>query len=256
MILDRFLLKGQVALVTGASSGLGEYFALILAEAGAKVVVAARRTHRLESLVARISDAGGEASAVALDITNMDSVKTAFDHAESQFGTVNVLVNNAGVAHPKRFLNVDEESWDYVLNTNLKGAWRVASEGSNRMVQASIPGSIINIGSILGLHVGLDQTTYTVSKAGVIQMTRVMALELVRKGIRANALCPGYFASEMNQDYFNSEQGKAYIEKMPAQRLGNIEELAGPLLLLASDAGSFINGVALPVDGGHLVKSL
>lgn len=249
-------LQGRATLVTGASSGLGEYFATVLAEAGARVVVAARRVQRLESLVQRITEAGGEACAVALDITDGASVEAAFDQAESRFGPVTVLINNAGVADPQRFLQVEEENWDYVIDTNLKGAWRIAREGARRMVAAGVPGSIINVASILGLHVGLDQTTYTISKAGVVQMTRIMALELIRSGIRVNALCPGYFATEMNEDYFQTDRGKTYIDKMPARRLGRIEELAGPLLLLASDAGSFVNGVALPVDGGHLVQSL
>lgn len=132
----------------------------------------------------------------------------------------------------------------------------MASEAANRMVKAGIFGSIVNIASILGLHVGLDQSTYTISKARVVQMTQVMALELIRRGIRVNAICPGYFKTEMNEDYFNTEEGTAYIRKTPAQQLGEAEELSGALLMLASDAGSFINGVALPVDGGHLVQSL
>lgn len=254
---NRFDLTGRVALVTGASSGLGEHFAQVLAEAGAKVVVAARRVERLQALVDRIRGAGFEAGAVAMDVTDADSVRQGYDAAEKLFGTIDVLVNNAGVARSKVFLKTDEADWDYIVDTNLKATYRVAHLGAERMVAAGKPGSIINIASVLGLGVGYGDSLYAISKAGVVQMTRAMALELIRVGIRVNALCPGYFETELNRDYFQSERGQAYIRNnLPGKRLGNMEELSGPLLLLASEAGSFITGVALPVDGGHLVRSL
>lgn len=252
-----FDLSGRVALVTGASSGLGAHFARVLAGNGARVVAAARRVERLQELVEGIAADGGQARAIAMDVTDPDSVQAGFDAAEEAFGAVDLLVNNAGVAQPRSFLKTTEADWDYVMDTNLKAAWRVARAGAERMKQAGQPGSIVNIASLLGLGVQFGESLYATSKAGVVQLTRHMALELMRYGIRVNAICPGYFETEMNRDFFASDKGQAYIrEHIPGQRLGNLPELSGPLLLLASDAGSFINGVALPVDGGHLLKSL
>ncbi len=254
---DRFSLSGRIALVTGASSGLGAHFAKILADAGARVVVSARRIERLESLVASIADSGGDAFAAAMDVTDATSVAQAFDAAEAHFGdSVDILVNNAGVAAPSRFLKGTEADWDFTMDTNLKAVWRVAQEAARRLVAAEKPGSIINVASILGLHPGLDQTFYATAKAGVVQLTKVQALELWRKHIRVNALCPGYFETEMNTDFFQTDKGRAYLDKIPPKRAGSLEELSGPLLLLASEAGSFMTGVALPVDGGHLLQSL
>lgn len=249
-------LDGKVALVTGASSGLGEHFAKVLANAGAKVIVGARRVDRLASLVDTIAANGGTAHAVALDVTDTASVKQAIDTAENAFGPITVLINNAGVADSRRFVNIDETCWDYVMEANLKGAWRVASEISRRLLNNNLSGSIVNIASILGLRQGFGESAYSISKAGVVQMTKAMALEMASKGVRVNAICPGYFKTEMNEDYFNSDQGDGFIARTPARRLGKLEELDGPLLLLTSDAGSFINGVALPVDGGHMVSGL
>ena len=161
-----------------------------------------------------------------------------------------------GVANTARFVDEEEEDWDFVMNTNLKGAWAVAHQVAKRLVEAGKPGSIINIASILGLRVGSGVAAYAVSKAGVVQMTRAMALDLVSKGIRTNAICPGYFLTEINADYFATERGRKFLDATPAGRCGQYDELTMPLLMLASDAGSFINGVALPVDGGHLVSSL
>lgn len=256
MSADLFSINGRVALVTGASSGLGAHFAKVLASAGAKVVVAARRAEKLDALVASIQENGGEAIAVTMDVTNSASVVSAFDMAEKSYGTVDILVNNAGVAATKRFLEADEDNWDFIVETNLKGAWRVAREAALRLSSSGTEGSIVNIASILGLHVGFENSIYSISKAGVVQMTKAMALELARKKIRVNAICPGYFKTEMNDSFFESDVGKNYAKKMTAQRIGRLEELSGALLLLASNAGSFINGVALPVDGGHLVQSL
>lgn len=251
-----FNLAGKVALVTGASSGFGDHFAHVLAAAGAKVVVGARRQERLQKLVANIGEAGREAMAVALDVTSADSVSKAFDQAEATFGTVTLLVNNAGVAAPKTVHKTTEQDWDFVIDTNLKGAWLVAAEAARRMIAANAAGAIVNIASVLGLATSTGHGIYSASKAGVIQLTKHMALELSGKNIRVNAICPGYFRTEMNGKYFDSAAGKTYIEATPARRLGDMAEMDGPLLLLASDAGSFINGAILPVDGGHLVMSI
>ena len=251
-----FSMSDSVALITGASSGLGAHFAKVLANAGAKVVIAARRTEKLEALANEIASAGGEVLAVALDVTSTDSVNQALEKAEQSFGMVNVLINNAGVADSRRFVNTDESTWDFIMETNLKGSWRMAYAVSKRLLESGARGSIVNIASILGLRVSIGEGAYAASKAAVVQMTKAMALELANKDIRVNALCPGYFRTEINSDYFDSDKGKAYVASMPSRRLGDLSELDAPLLLLASDAGSFVNGIALPVDGGHLVSSL
>ena len=257
MTLDRFNLTGKTALVTGASSGLGEHFALILSEAGARVVVAARRVERLQSLVQRIESTGGQALAVAMDVTDADSIDAGFNQAEAAFGTVDILVNNAGIGDPVPFLDMSEGNWRSMLDTNLDGAWRVAHRATVAMARTGSGGSVINIASILGLRVGTALSHYAVAKAGVVQLTKAMALELARHDIRVNAIAPGYFRTEMNSDYFDTEKGQQYIRsKVPMRRLGQLEELSGPLLLLASEAGSFITGSVLNVDGGHLTNSL
>lgn len=257
MNANLFDLTGRVALVTGASSGLGEHFAMVLASAGARVVVAARRVERLERLTKRINAKGGSAAAVTMDVTDAAGVLRGFDEAQKHYGQPDILINNAGVAKSSAFLKSTEDDWDFIVDTNLKAAWRVAREFSTRLVTTGHPGAIVNIGSVLGLGVGYGESLYSVSKAGLIQLTKNMALEMMRYQIRVNALCPGYFETELNTDYFRSDKGKDHIKiRMPAKRLGQLDELSGPLLLLASDAGSFVNGVALAVDGGHLVHSL
>jgi NAD(P)-dependent dehydrogenase (short-subunit alcohol dehydrogenase family) len=249
-------LSGKVVLVTGASSGLGEHFSQVLASAGANVVITARRLDRLEVVRKRIENNGGSALAVAMDVTDEHSVADALQAVKQCLGGIDTLVNNAGMADSKTFLKLDEESWRRTLEVNLNGAWRVAHQVSRQMVADGRKGVILNIASILGLQVGFGNSAYAVSKAGLVQMTRAMALELGPKGIRVNALCPGYIATQINADYFATKEGADYIRSTPAGRTGTLSELDGPLLLLCSDAGSFINGVALPVDGGHLVRSL
>lgn len=254
---DFFETQGKAAFVTGASSGLGAHFSKVLAASGAKVAVCARRVERLHELVDDIVANGGVAIAVRLDVTDPQSVHDAFDEAEGSFGTMTVVCNNAGVSvNGKMAISTKEQDWDKVMDVNLKGAWLVAVEAARRAVAARQPCSIINTASILGLRVALAQSTYATSKAALIQLTRCLALEWSRKKIRVNALCPGYFLSEMNEDYFATTKGKDYMMSMPLQRLGRLDELTGPLLLLASDAGSFINGVALPVDGAHSLSNM
>jgi NAD(P)-dependent dehydrogenase (short-subunit alcohol dehydrogenase family) len=256
MDCKRFDLTGRVALVTGASSGFGEHFVRVLAEAGARVVAGARREDRLHRLVDEIAAAGGTAHAVGMDVTDAASVAAAFTAAEAKFGTVDLLVNNAGVAAPGTLHKTAEADWDWVMDTNLKGAWLVAAEAARRMLAAGRGGAIVNIASVLGMATSRGHGVYSATKAGVIQLTKHMALELAGKNIRVNAICPGYFKTEMNDEYFDSAAGQNYIAATPGGRLGRMEEMDGPLLLLASDAGSFINGALLPVDGGHLVMSI
>ncbi len=252
---DLFNLNGKIALVTGASSGLGHHFAKTLAGAGAKVVVAARRRDKLDNLVQEITEAGGEVIAVTMDVTDSASIRAAYDEAEKKLGLVDIIVCNAGVAASQAFLEIDEEGWDFTMDTNVKGVMRTAQEGCKRLVAAGKSGTVINISSLLGLACQTLQTSYATSKAAVIHMTRCMASEMMRYNIRVNSIAPGYFKTEMNADFFDTERGKAYIKTIPSRRLGRLEELDGPLLLLASEASSFINGTTLVVDGGHMVKS-
>jgi len=250
-----FSLEGQIAFVAGASSGIGAAFAMALARAGADVVVGARRLERVEALASEIATATGQkALAVALDVTDGGSVKAAFGTAEANIGTPTIVCNNAGIGVPKWALEDTEEDWDRTMDTNLKGMWRVGTEAARRMIAAGTNGSIINTASILGLGADRKQLTYATSKAAVVQMTRVMALEWQRNGIRVNSLCPGFFVTEINDFYLESEHGQKYLMTTPAGRAGKLEELIPPLLMLASPASSFTTGVALPVDGAHSVR--
>lgn len=252
-----FGLDGKVALVAGASSGIGAEFARALARAGADVVLGARRADRIEALAKEIADETGRRTlAVSMDVTDGDSVTKAFADAEAALGTVNIVCNNAGLARPNFALQDTEEDWDITMNTNLKGMWRVAREAAKRMMEAGTGGSIINTASILGLGVAPTQTTYCVSKAGVVQMTKALALEWQRFGIRVNALCPGYFKTEINDEYLETEQGQKMVALTPAKRVGKLEELVPAMLMFACDASGFTTGVALPVDGAHTVRIL
>jgi len=251
-----FEIDNQHILVTGGSSGFGRHFARLLTSNGAKVTLAARRAEALASAVAEIDVAGGKAQSVILDVTSADSIDRAMEEAESRFGPIHAVVNNAGVTATKPALDHDERAWDSVMDTNLKGVWLVAQAAARRMVENKVKGSIVNIASILGLRVAGAVAPYAISKAGVIQMTKALALEWARYGIRVNALAPGYFATELNDDFFESEHGKALIKRVPQRRLGQLRELDGPLLLLVSNAGSFMTGSVVAVDGGHLVSGL
>lgn len=254
-ITDIFRLDGRLALVTGASSGLGRHFALTLARAGATVAVAARRSTELADMVEQIVSAGGRAFAVPLDVRDTSSVKSCFDHIAT-YDVPDVIVNNAGIAVTNKLLEQSEEDWTKVIDTNLGGTWRVSQEGARRMVKAGKGGAIVNIGSILGERVAGGVAPYAISKAGLIQATKCMALELARYGIRANALLPGYIVTNLNRDFLASDAGESLRMRVPSRAFGQPRDLDGPLLLLASDAGAHMCGATIAVDGAHLVSSL
>jgi NAD(P)-dependent dehydrogenase (short-subunit alcohol dehydrogenase family) len=251
-----FDVSNQHILVTGGSSGFGRHFARFLVSNGAKVTLAARRAEALASAVDEIKSSGGKAQSVVLDVTVAEKIDAAMAQAEAKFGPIDAVVNNAGVTATKPALDQDERAWDSVIDTNLKGVWLVAQAVARRMVANKVKGSIVNIASILGLRVAGAVAPYAISKAGVIQMTKALALEWARHRIRVNALAPGYFATELNDDFFESEHGQALIKRVPQRRLGQLSELDGPLLLLISNAGSFMTGSVVAVDGGHLVSGL
>lgn len=249
-----FGLEGSVALVTGASGALGAHFARVLHGAGAKVVLAARRVEALEALAGEL---GAGAVAVPLDVARAESIAACFDAAEAACGAVpDILVNNAGIAVSKPALQQSAEDWDGVLDVNLRGCFLVATEAGRRLVAAKRGGAIVNIASIGGLRILQGVVGYTASKAGLVQMTRQLAIEWARYGIRVNALCPGYVETPINREFFASEAGQAVVKRVPQRRLGAPDDLTGPLLLLASKAGAHMTGAALVVDGGHSVNAL
>ena len=252
-----FRLDGHRALVTGASSGLGRRFALTLAQAGAEVVVAARRADKLADLVAELESLSVRAFALSLDVTDQTSIVACFDEIERRAGgPADVVVNNAGVTVTKPALQQTEEDWDAVVGTNLKGSWMVAQEAARRLVAADRSGSLVNVASILGERVAGGVAPYAVSKAGLVQATKALALELARYRIRVNAILPGYVVTDLNREFLDSEAGQKLRARIPTRRFGQLADLDGPLLLLASDAGSHMTGAVLAVDGGHLVSSL
>lgn len=251
-----FDVRGKVALVTGASSGLGNHFARTLAASGATVVATARRADRLAMLVDEIAKAGGKAFAIPMDVNERRSVEAAFAQAAKSAGVPDIVVNNAGIAQAKPSLELTEEDWRDVLNTNLDGAWRVAQESAKAMVAAGKGGSIINIASVLGMRVATSLLAYATAKAGLIQATQALALEWARYRIRVNAIAPGYVETDMNRAFFATEAGKSMVKRVPQRRIGNPEDLDGALLLLASEASSYMTGSIVVVDGGHVVNSL
>jgi NAD(P)-dependent dehydrogenase (short-subunit alcohol dehydrogenase family) len=243
-------LDGKNALVTGASSGLGRRFASVLAAAGARVAIAARRTDRLATLQAEIERAGGRAHTVALDVTDVASVRAGVAAAAAAFGPLDILVNNSGVSVTKRAGEMEEADYDFVMDTNAKGAFFVAQAAGRAMIAAGRPGRIINIASAAGLRVLGHLSVYCMSKAAVIHMTRALALEWGRYGINVNALCPGYIATEINRDYWDTDGGKKLIGMLPRRRVGQPEDLDGLLLLLASEHSGFVNGAVIAADDG------
>ncbi len=253
---DRFNLDGKIALVTGAGSGLGRQFAETLADAGASVVLAARRRDKLEETAQSITDKGGNTVCVDLDVTDSASVRDCFAEAESSAGIADIVVNNAGIAREGYLADISEEDWDAVIDTNLKGVFLVAQRAAQAMIKAEKPGSIINIASILGLRVSKTLGSYIAAKSAVVQVTRAMALEWAQHGIRVNAIAPGYVITEMNQEQFKAGAGEILKKRIPMGRVGELEELSGPILLLASSAGSFMTGSIIEVDGGQLCNSL
>jgi NAD(P)-dependent dehydrogenase (short-subunit alcohol dehydrogenase family) len=247
--------NGKVALVTGASSGLGARFAKILAEAGAQVVLAARRVERLKELRAEIESNGGAAHLVAMDVTDYASIKSAIAHAETEAGPIDILINNSGVSSTQRLVDVTPEDYRQVMDTNLQGAFFVAQEAAKRMIlrakgDPTRQHRIINIASVAGLRVLSQIGVYCMSKAGVVQMTKAMALEWGRHGINVNAICPGYIETEINREYFQSEGGQKLIDMLPRKRIGHPEDLDGLLLLLSADESRFINGAIITADDG------
>jgi NAD(P)-dependent dehydrogenase (short-subunit alcohol dehydrogenase family) len=249
-------LSGRVALVTGASSGLGRHFAGVLARAGATIAIAARRVEALDQVKTELEAAGGRAIAVPLDVADSSSIRTAIASVLAEAGQIDILVNNAGTTATTPFLDLPEAEWDRVVDTNLKGCFLVAQEVARAMVQRGQGGAIVNVASILGLRVAAQLAPYIASKAGLIRLSQAMALELARHQIRVNALCPGYMQTDLNADFFATPAGQALIKRIPQRRLGRMDELDGPLLLLCSDAGSYMTGSVIAVDGGHLVNTL
>jgi len=245
-----FDLTGRVAVVTGASFGIGRSAALLLARHGASVALCARSSDQLAALQVDIAAAGGRALVATMDVGREDSVKEAIALAASRLGTVDLLINNAGVSVPTSLLETTTEDWDRVLDTNLRGAWHCAREVARNLIAAGRPGVIVNIASILGSTTQKGVGPYAASKAGLLQLTRVMAAEWARYDIRVNALAPGYIATDMTDDFLASDRGKKLVAAIPQRRIGRVDELAAPLLLLASAASSYMTGSTLVVDGG------
>lgn len=257
---EMFSLQGRTAIVTGGFSGLGLQFSSALLRAGANVAIAGRRIElgrsAAESLKLNLGERAAALQAFALDVTKRESVDACLAAIRESMGQPTILVNNAGVASTGAALETTEEEWGAVVDVNLSGAWRMAQAFCKHLVADGTPGTIINVGSILGLRVAQQVPAYAASKAALLHLTRAMALELARHSIRINALAPGYFETDLNQSFFESDSGQALIRRVPQRRLGTAADLEGPLLLLASDASSFMTGTVLTVDGGHSINSL
>ena len=245
-----FAMEGQIALVTGASSGLGRHFALTLARAGAHVAVCARRSDKLAGLVDEIESFDGRAMAFSMDVADIASIEAAVDAAETELGAIGVLINNAGIAVQKNALDMTETDYDDLFDTNTKGAFFVAQAVAKRMVQHGHGGSIINIASLAAIRALGKLSTYSMSKAAVTMMTKSLALEWAKHNIRVNALAPGYIETEMNQEFFASDPGKKFTSTFLRRRVGTPKDLDGPMLLLATSAGDFMTGETIVVDDG------
>ncbi len=253
---DYFELSGKIALITGASSGLGLHFAKRLADAGCIVVLAARRKDKLDALATEITESGGTAHAMQMDVCKQEACNEQLTLMAEQWGVADILINNAGIARAARFLDATPEDTQSVFSINQNAVWHISQTVCKQMVDAGKPGSVINIASILGLNVLPGVGSYSVSKAAVVQMTKQMALELARYNIRVNAIAPGYFDTEINEGFLTSDAGQKIIKRVPARRVGALEDLTGLLLLLASNKSAYMTGSIIPVDGGHLVAGL
>jgi NAD(P)-dependent dehydrogenase (short-subunit alcohol dehydrogenase family) len=249
-------LKGKRVLVTGASSGLGAHFARVLAGEGAHVVAAARRLDRLEALARDCAALPGRVIPLALDVGSVSAIEVGLVEASAALGGLDVLINNAGVAEPERALELSEAQWDAHLDINLKGCFFAAQSAARIMAKQETGGSIVNIASILGERVAISVAPYSAAKAGLIQLTKSLALEWARYKVRVNALAPGYVITDLNRDFFETEQGRALLSRVPMRRAADLADLDGPLLLLCSDASRFMTGAVVAVDGGHLVSGL
>jgi len=250
-------LSGKRIVITGASGGLGEHFARVLSHSGASLGLVARREEKLERLAEELESRHGNLVVVtACDVLKPDSIERAMSKMHAQLGGIDVLINNAGVSKQAPALCQTLEDWDSVINTNLRGCWLAATAAARLMIEDDCRGSIVNIASILGIGVSSQVAPYAISKAGVVQMTKALALEWSRYEIRVNALVPGYIRTDLNAAFFDSAAGKALISRIPQRRLGEPGDLDGPLLLLVSDASSFMTGALIPVDGGHLLNAL
>ena len=247
-----FDLSGKRALISGDGTGIGKLGAEILAAHGAKVVLAARRIDKLEATVEELQRNGGKASAITMDVTNSESIAEGLEQASAD-GPITILINSAGVGSEPLLLNLTEEEWDRVQATNLKGAWMLSKAVVQQMIDAEQSGNIINIASMLGIAAQKGTGPYMASKAALIHLTRSMAVEWARYGIRANAIAPGYFMTDIAEGFLESEPGQAMTKRIPARRFGNLPDLAGPILLLASDAGAYMTGSTTVVDGGHSI---
>ncbi|PHS73343.1 MAG: 2-deoxy-D-gluconate 3-dehydrogenase [Cycloclasticus sp.] len=271
-MLDLYDLTSRHILITGASSGLGQHAAHLFSSRGANLTLAARRGDRLDALARELRTIrqtsrfnaiaddlcahNAQICVVEMDVCNEESVANGFAASIKSLGVPDVVLNNAGVAHTASALKTEKSDWERVMDTNLKGVWFVAREAALRMTEAQIKGSIINVASILGMRVAGGVSAYATSKAAVIQLTKSLALEWARHDIRVNALAPGYMETELNREFFATAAGKELIKRVPQRRLGNLSELDGPMLLLASDTSSYMTGSIIAVDGGHLVSSL
>jgi 3-oxoacyl-[acyl-carrier protein] reductase len=249
-----FDVSKEIILVTGASQGLGRQFARLLSAHGAAVVLAARQSAKLQSLADEIVGKGGRAVAVQMDVTDTASISRAIDSAEAQLGPVSVLINNAGVAVEKPAVDQAEADWDAVIGANLKGAFFTATEIARRMIARKQEGNIVNIASVLGLGVMKFVSPYSISKAGIIQATKTMALELAGSRIRVNALAPGYIDTDMNHGFWATPPGEKLTKRIPQRRIGHESDLDGAILLLASGASRYMTGSVITVDGGFLLN--
>ena len=256
--MDIFSLEGKSVAITGASSGFGHHFAGVLASAGAKLVLGARRTEKIQARVDEINASGGSARGITLDVRDPDSCADFLDKAQAAWGSVDVLINNAGVeAGAKTYTMIDEDDWDHVLDTNLKSVWRLSKLYTEMVVaKEQSGGNIVNLASITAYRTIKGQFPYAVSKAGLVKATEVMALEAARYGIRVNALAPGYILTDVSRVLLEGERSEAFVKGIPMRRYGEFEDLDGPLLLLVSDASRYMTGSTLVVDGGHICAEL